>query len=241
MPAPFLSIIIPAFNEERRLPATLRRLSEFCAGLPFVAEVIVVVERSSDRTVEVARETAGEQGIFRVLPQADHRGKGRAVKIGMLEARGVLAVFTDADLSTPPEEILRFLDHMEDHPEIDVLIGDRKHPSSKVERQGPLRHRMGEVFNALVRGLTGLPFRDTQCGFKMFRAEAAQAIFSRLGTDGFAFDVEALLWAERLGLRVADLPVEWRDQPGSRLHVVRDSLRMAWDSFRLRARMGKRS
>jgi hypothetical protein len=144
----------------------------------------------------------------------------------------------DADLSVPLEEIEAFLDHFEAHPEDDVLLGSRQHAGSRVERrQSLLRQTMGKTFNCVLRSLSLLPYRDTQCGFKAFRAEAAREIFKLQAIDGFAFDVEVILLAQALGFRLRELPVRWLNSPESKVHIVRDSARMLLDAFTVRARV----
>jgi glycosyltransferase involved in cell wall biosynthesis len=232
---PALSIIIPAFHEERRLPSALERLAEFGATFGKAAEVLIVVERGSDRTLEIAREFAARHPQFAVIDNAEQRGKGHAVRTGMLRARGEVIFFMDADLSVPLAEVRKFLAHFAAHSEIDVLVGNRQHAESRITRaQSWVRRTMGQTFNRILRVVSAAPLRDTQCGFKAFRHAAAQAIFSRQKLDGFAFDVEVLLLANRLGLRVADLPVEWINSPESRVQLVRDSLGMLRDALRVR-------
>lgn len=233
--APALTLVIPAFREERRLPSALERLAEFCAALGESVEVLIVVEQGSDRTLEIAREFAARHPQFEAIDNGAQRGKGHAVRSGMLRARGGVIIYMDADLSVPLAEVPRFLTHFAAHPKIEVLVGNRQHAQSRITRaQSWLRRTMGQTFNRILRAAAVAPLRDTQCGFKAFRREASQAIFSRQKLDGFAFDVEVLLLAERLGLRVADLPVEWINSPESKVQLVRDSLRMLRDALRVR-------
>lgn len=236
---PTLSIVIPAYNESVRLPPTIRKLAEFAAGMAGGIEVLIVVERSTDGTLEIARETARQQGdfsdCFTIVGHDEQRGKGHAVRTGMLRARGEHVFYMDADLSVPLGETLAFLEYFRAHPEADVLAGNRQHARSKITRaQSWLRRSMGQTFNAILSSLAVADLRDTQCGFKAFRRAACQAIFSRQQLDGFAFDVEVLLLAQRLGFRTVDLPVEWINSPESKVHIARDSLRMLWDAVRVR-------
>jgi dolichyl-phosphate beta-glucosyltransferase len=201
-------------------------------------EVLIVVERSIDGTLELAREAASGLAGFHVIDNRVQRGKGYAVRSGMRQARGAIVFYMDADLSVPLEEIEGFLDHFEAHPEEDVLLGSRQHSGSRIERrQGCLREAMGKTFNRILRFLCRLPFRDTQCGFKAFRREAAREIFARQTIDGFAFDVEVLLLAQVLGYRIRELPVRWLNSPESKVHIVRDSLRMLRDALAVRRRI----
>lgn len=235
-PEPYLSIVIPAFNEAARLPASLRELGKYCSGLKFPYEVLVVVERSEDGTLELAGEAISKQANFEIIDNRVHRGKGFAVRTGMLRARGAHLFYMDADLSVPPDVIMQFIAHFERHPEVDVLAGNRQHPEARIlKRQNRFRQGMGQAFNRIIQRLSLMKLRDTQCGFKAFRRHAAREIFSRQKLDGFAFDVEVLLLAERLGLRVEDLPVQWKNSPESKVRIARDSLRMLADVIKVRS------
>lgn len=233
-----LSLVIPAWNEARRLPESLQRVREFLDAQALNAEVLVMVERSGDNTLAAARAAVAGDARFAVIDNQVHRGKGYAVRCGMLRARGDIVLFMDADLSTPLEEVTAFLAHLQQHPDTAVLIGSRAHASSQVERpQKVLRRNMGRFFNALVQALSVPGISDTQCGFKAFRRTAAQALFTRQTLDGFAFDVELLMLARALDLRVDVLPVRWRNSPDSSVHIVRDAWRMFRDVLRVRARV----
>ncbi len=232
---PHLSLVIPAFNEARRLPATMRRIAEYGDRFGCSVEVLVVVERSTDDTLALARGAAKGAGCFEVIDNEVQRGKGYAVRSGMLRARGEHVLYMDADLSVPLEDVVAFVEHFRAHPEVDVLVGNRQHAQSHIaRRQSWLRERMGRTFNRALRSLSLLELRDTQCGFKAFRAGAARRIFTRQRLDGFAFDVEVLLLADALGHRVADLPVRWVNSPESKVGMLRDSARMLADAVRVR-------
>jgi len=237
-PAPYLSIVIPAFNEVRRLPASLEKMAEFCELFTFPFEVLIVVEKSSDGTLELASMMTSKQENFHVIDNQVHRGKGYAVRSGMLRARGEFLFYMDTDLSVPLDEISVFLGYLENNPGVDLLVGNRQHPQSDIiKRQNWLRQKMGQTFNLILRSLSQVTLRDTQCGFKAFRARAAREIFSRQQLDGFAFDVEVLLLAKKLGFKSADLPVRWINSTESKVHIVSDSLRMFRDVIRLRRRL----
>ena len=237
--APFLSLVIPAYNEAQRLEACVRSLRGHLASANVPHEVVLVVERSTDGTLELARRLIAGQAAFRVIGNETQLGKGHAVRTGMLAARGEITFFMDADLSTPLEEITTFLAFLDAHPEVDVLIGNRAHAQSKIlKSQGLLRRTMGQMFNAILRAIAGIRVSDTQCGFKAFRRVAREAIFPRQKLNGFAFDVEVLLLAEKLGHRVADLPVRWMNSDGSKVHLLRDSFRMLRDALRVRRIVG---
>lgn len=234
-PDPSLSIVLPAYQEARRLPPTLERLAALGAELGLPWEVLLMVERGSDGTLEIAREFAAGHAGFVAVDSGVQRGKGFAVRSGMLRARGEIVFYMDADLSVPLAEVRPFLAHFAAQPEVAVLVGNRQHAGSRITRaQSWLRRTMGQTFNRVLQAAALAPVRDTQCGFKAFRREAAQAIFARQKLDGFAFDVEVLLLAERLGYRVADRPVEWINSPESKVQLVRDSLRMLGDALRVR-------
>ena len=241
--SPALSLVIPAFREVHRLPPSLSRVAEYCDALGLAAgyEVLVVIERSDDGTLETARETAAPFPHLQVIDNGPQRGKGYAVRSGMLHAKGQVVIFMDADLSTPLPEVARFLAYFAAHPEVDVLIGNRRHAGSKIGRaQGPIRRYLGALFSKLVRGRV-LPgaWTDTQCGFKAFRADAAREIFARQTLDGFSFDVEVLALAAGLGLRVADLPVEWHDADATRVRLWRDGWTMLRDLYQVRTRVAR--
>ena len=226
---------MPAYNEARRLPQTLDTLRDFFREFTRTYEVLIVVEQSRDGTLEIASGAARQQENFLAIDNGPQRGKGHAVRCGMLRARGDHVFYMDADLSVPVEEVAVFLAHFAEHPEVDVLLGNRQHGRSRiVRRQSALREGMGKSFNRLLQAFGLASLHDTQCGFKAFRRAAAQAIFSRQTLDGFAFDVEVLLLAERLGCKIADLPVEWRNSPDSRVRLARDSFAMLRDMLRVR-------
>lgn len=237
--APLVSLVIPAYNEAFRLEASVRALREYLGRVPWTHEVILVVERSTDGTLDVARRLLDGQAAFEIIGSEVHRGKGHAVRTGMLRARGDIAFFMDCDLSTPLVEIDRFLAHFDAHPEVAILIGNRQHEHSVIlKKQSIIRRTMGQCFNAILRRTAGIRLRDTQCGFKAFRRPAREAIFPLQRIDGFAFDVELLLLAEKLGFRVADLPVQWANAEGSKVHIIRDSFRMLMDALRIRRMHG---
>jgi dolichyl-phosphate beta-glucosyltransferase len=217
----------------------MRALGEYGRKSGEGIEVLIMVERSPDGTLEIARELAAEQAhsaiSFTVIDNGPQLGKGHAVRSGMLQARGGIVLYMDADLSVPLDEIAAFLRFFNAHPEVNVLVGNRQHAESRITRsQAWLRRSMGQTFNRVLSALALTEIRDTQCGFKAFRRAAAQAIFSRQRVNGFAFDVEVLMLAHRLGFIVRDLPVEWRNSPDSRVKIVRDSLRMLWDALMIR-------
>ena len=237
---PYLSIVVPAYNEALRLPPTLEKLAEFCRDFGRSYEVLVIVERSTDGTLEIAARFAAQQAHFQAVDNEVQRGKGYAVRSGMLRARGEYVFYMDADLSVPLAAVPEFLARFESAPRADVLLGNRQHAMSRItRRQTWLRRTMGQTFNRILKTCALASLHDTQCGFKAFRREAAREIFSRQTIDGFAFDVEVLLLAERLGYKIADLPVEWINSPESKVRIVRDSLAMLRDTLRVRRAVAK--
>lgn len=233
MAAPYLSVVIPAYNEEKRLPQTLDAVMSFLKKQPYASEVIVSDDGSEDRTVHLARACLGEFP-HQVLTVLQNRGKGHAVRQGMLAASGDYILFTDADLSTPIEEVSRFLALLEK--DQDVVIGSRALPDSQVEvRQNFLRETMGKVFNWVAQRWTFKGIHDSQCGFKCFRREAAQKLFALQKLDGFSFDVEVVYLAQKLGFRLQELPVIWRNSAQSRVQVLSDPFRMFLDVLKIRS------
>lgn len=228
-----LSIVIPAFDEERRLGPSLAAIRAWLTGKPFATEIIVVDDGSSDRTSAVAREGLTGFPGFRLIRLETNRGKGCAVRTGILASAGDIILFTDADLATPIEELDKFLPRLDEG--WDVVIGSRAIPGSDIRvRQARPRQAMGKFFNRLVRRFILKDFRDTQCGFKAFRRPAALDLFTRLKTSGFAFDVEVLVLARRLGYRIAEVPVVWRHSPPSRVRIVHSSWQMLKELWRIR-------
>ncbi len=216
-----LSIIIPAYNEEARLPSTLLEVTNYLAASEWrPAEVLVVDDGSNDRTVEIAHQYAQQGCPVRVLRNPGNRGKGFAVRHGMQEGVGDWLLFSDADLSTPIEEIEKLWDAVQGD-KAAVAIGSRALDRSLIGVHQPVfRERAGQVFNWVMQRSLGLPLRDTQCGFKLFRQDAARAVFERQKLDRFSFDAEALFLARKLGFRISEVPVRWNDVAGSKVSVA---------------------
>jgi len=231
-PAPELSIVIPAFNEQRRLPETLRRVRAYLEARRADAEVIVVDDGSRDATAALVEARRGEFPSLRLVSNGVNRGKGYSVRHGMREARGRIVLFTDADLSAPIEEADKLLAAMRDH---EVAIGSRRVDRSLIEvHQSPLRELAGIVYNFLVRAITGLRFVDTQCGFKAFLREPSRIIFEQQRIERFGFDPEILFLAKRHGLRAVEIPVRWAHDQQTRVNMVRDSLQMFGEVLSIR-------
>ena len=231
-PAGTLSIVVPAFNEEHRLPETLARLTEYLVSTPWQWEVRVVDDGSTDDTAAVVTACSSRMpGI--VLQRAPHRGKGAAVKAGLLASRAQYRFMCDADLSMPVHELARFLPP---HADADVVIGSREGATARRIGEPLRRHAAGRVFNAIVRTLLRLDIADTQCGFKLFTGRAAERILPHVRVEGWAFDLEALVVARAAGLRVVELPIEWHYRERSQVSLVRDSVAMLGEAVRIRAR-----
>jgi glycosyltransferase involved in cell wall biosynthesis len=228
---PFLSIIIPAYNEAGRLPASLRRINAFLSTLPFEAEVLVVENGSTDGTFDVIQSMQDEIHGLKVRHE-DTRGKGWAVKQGMLAASGEYRFICDADLSMPIEEITRFLPPALD--DIPIAIASREAPGAVRYDEPTSRHLIGRVFNWLVRVLLLHGLQDTQCGFKCFRADVAEQVFPLVTISGWTFDVEALFIARRMGYPVVEVPIPWYYDANSKVRVGRDALQMGADLLRIR-------
>ncbi len=230
-----LSVVIPTYNKADRIAATLEAVASHLAAKPYATEIVVVDDGSADRTAEAAREFFAGRGLGRVLRRERNLGKGASVKEGVLAASGELILFCDDDLSTPIAELDKAVTALEAG--ADVVVGSRAHPESEIRvRQRRPREWMGKAFNVLVRLFVLKGFRDTQCGFKAFRAAAAKDIFSRLRTPGFGFDVEVLVLARALGYRAVEIPVVWCDARPSRVRILRGSWGMARDLWRIRRR-----
>ncbi len=228
---PFLSIIIPAHNEEYRLPQTLQEVDRFLAQQAYTFEVLVIENGSIDRTLEIANSFAATFPYLRVIHE-DLKGKGRAVRRGVLEARGEYRFFCDVDFSMPVTEINRFLPPALEHTE--VAIASREAPGAVRYNEPAYRHLAGRVFNNLVR-LAALPgLQDTQCGFKCFHAPLAEEIFKRQTMMGWSFDVEVLFIAQRWGYKIVEVPIPWYHNSNSQVRMLNDSWRMARDILSIR-------
>ncbi|HEY3130745.1 MAG TPA: dolichyl-phosphate beta-glucosyltransferase [Acidobacteriota bacterium] len=215
---PELSVVIPAFNEETRLPTTLGRVKSYLDGQAIPFEVIVVDDGSQDKTLALAQQIHSGFRQLRILANVRNRGKGFSVRRGFLEARAALVLVTDADLSAPIEEYEKLRSALEGN---DGAIGSRALKQSDVyRRQSVFREWSGKIFNQVMRLLTGLKFQDTQCGFKLFRREPFTPVFAAQRTEGFAFDVEILYLAHKLGLRIVEVPVRWGNVEGTRVGLI---------------------
>lgn len=231
-----LSVIIPAYNEAERLPSTLKDAYTWLnKHLNHDFEILVVDDGSSDATCESVRQLMCDMPELSLLEQVKNQGKGAAVRRGMLAANGDIHVFMDADHSTHIREIERVFTSLKTHPQCEVIIASRQHPDSDIsQHQSWLREHMGKGFNLLMRLATGIDMPDTQCGFKAFTAKASQQIFSEQKLDGFSFDVEVLFLAARMDYQVAEIPVEWINEPNSKVRMLIDPLKMFIDILKIR-------
>jgi dolichyl-phosphate beta-glucosyltransferase len=235
---PNVSIVVPAYNEAARLGRSLGEMVSFLEAYQ-TAELLIVDDGSSDGTADAAERYLSEHCRFdwRVLRVAVNRGKGHAVRQGLLAARAPVALFSDADLSTPITELPKLVDLIYDG-QCDLAFGSRALDRRLVETRQPFyRDRAGRVFNATLRLATGLPFHDTQCGFKAFGMAVCRRILEAATVDGFGFDVELLFVAHRAGLRLQEVPVRWRHEEGSKVRLSRDGPRMLADIVTVRRRM----
>lgn len=219
-----LTVVVPAYNEEARLPRTLDRIRDYLDKAHPSSEIVVVDDGSSDRTAKVVRSLEAKIPEVRLVLNERNRGKGYSVRAGMLAARGEVSLFTDADLSAPIEEVEKLLVALRS---ADIAIGSRALDRSLIQvHESRPRELAGVLFNLIVRGTTGLPFKDTQCGFKAFRTDRTRVIFQEQTIEGFGFDPEILFLALRRGLRVVEVPVLWAHDSRTKVHMTRDSLRM---------------
>jgi glycosyltransferase involved in cell wall biosynthesis len=231
MKKPFLSIIIPAFNEAERLPETLRKINAYLSAQDFPTEIIVVENGSTDGTYTIAYDMQGEICCLTVLHE-NRRGKGWAIRQGMLKARGEYRFICDADLSMPIEEITNFMPSEE--LSAPIAIGSREALGAVRYDEPQYRHLIGRAFNWFVRILVLPGLNDTQCGFKLFREDAANAIFPQLTIFGWTFDVEALFIARKFGFKIVEIPIHWHHHPHSTVKVLRDSFQMGIDLLKIR-------
>lgn len=229
MSRPELSVVIPAFNEAERIGPTLHAVMAWLAASAIDAEVLVVDDGSHDHTVEVARAVAG----VTVIETWPNRGKGHAVRAGMLQASGRLRLFMDADGAVPISELPRLRERIERG--ADVAIGSRRAAGAASVVEAPWYRRLwSRLTNRVLRATLAPGIRDTQCGFKLFRAEAARTLFERTSTNGWGFDMEVLGWAKKLAYRVEEVPVTYTDDPRSKIHPLRDAVRVIRQFVRIR-------
>lgn len=228
----YLTVLIPAYNEEKRIGPTIERIISFLETKKYSWEILVVDDGSKDRTIEVAKE-AGKNKAIRVEKNPQNMGKGATIKNGMLSAKGKYRLFSDADLSTPIEELDKLLPYVEK--EFGAAIGSRALAESKLEVRQPFyREMMGRTFNLFVRALVIGNIKDTQCGFKLFKDEVAEKVFRAQKLQGFSFDVEILFLTKKFGYKIKEVPVRWIDSPASKVSPIKDSVKMFLDLIKIR-------
>jgi dolichyl-phosphate beta-glucosyltransferase len=231
--APKYSIVIPAYNESARLGAALEQVLAYVHARRWDAEVIVVNDGSHDNTAEIVRTFAQKDPALRLVENPGNHGKGYSVRHGMLNARGQIAIFSDADLSSPIEEASKLVGALEEG--ADIAIGSRwLRAETQTQRQPLYRQLFGRIFNLLLRVTLGLHFKDTQCGFKAFKQAAAQTIFPLQRIERWGFDPEILFLARKFGFKVGEVPVLWGHSGGTRIHPLVDGSRMFLDMLRIR-------
>ena len=230
---PSITIVIPAYNESARLGRTLDRILDFAYQEAWPAEIIVVDDGSTDQTAELVQAYTERNPIIRLLSNPGNRGKGYSVRNGILHANGEFILFTDADLSSPIEEAPKLFRALEDGS--DIAIGSRwVRPELQTQRQSVTRQILGRVFNGFLRLFLGLKFNDTQCGFKALRQPCAKAVFPLQKVEGWGFDPEILFLAQKMGFSIAEVPVLWAHDDGTRIHPLADGAKMIADMMRIR-------
>lgn len=232
---PAFTVVIPCYNEASRIGSTVRSALDYLSIESPSAELIVVNDGSTDSTAAIVRESLAAAKVqARLIENFPNRGKGAAVRSGLLAATKAIGLFFDADLSTPLSEIPKLIEPIANG-EVDVAFGSRALDRKLIGVHQPWRREQaGRVFNLIVRLATGMPFWDTQCGFKAFRLDVCRPVLEKAQTDGFAFDVELLFLAHRAGLRLREIPVRWNHAEGSKVRVVHDSLKMLREVIALR-------
>jgi len=231
-PIPYLSIVIPAYNEGKRIGTSLDRIADYLGAQAYTYEVLVVDDGSRDGTFGICRAFASKHGWLKALRCSVNRGKGHAIRMGVLAAEGEHILVCDADLATPIEEIAGFWRYLEEG--ADIVIASRPLRESRLlKRQPPYRELAGRIFNLLVRAVAVRGIHDTQCGFKLIRGKAAGSIFPLCSSNGFSFDIEVLHVAQKLGFRIKEVPVHWFHRQGSKVKLLRDGVRMLFDLLKI--------
>ncbi len=230
----FLSVVVPAFNEETRISGTIERIGSYLKENFAEYEIIIVDDGSTDGTAEVITDLGRKFGNIRLVRYPENAGKGYAIRKGVLSSQGDLLLISDADMSTPIEEVERLIPFI--HGGFDVVIGSRGlEESDIIVRQPWYRQNMGKIFNLIVRVLVIGGIRDTQCGFKLFKGDVSRTLFAKSRIDGFSFDVEILALAREAGYEIKEVPVKWVNSPNSKVRLMRDPIRMFLELFKIRA------
>ena len=238
-PPSSISIIIAAFNEEKRIIPSLLKIKEYLNKQNIPYEIIVVDDGSTDNTHTVVRDLIKDIPYLKVIHYAPNKGKGHALRTGVLASKGEIILLSDADLSTPIEELSKLLPLIYNH-KCDIAIGSRALALSEIVKKQPWwRQSMGKFFNKLVKALVIEDFKDTQCGFKVFRGDMARNLFKEAQIDRFAYDVEILAIGKKKGCKIVEAPVRWINSPESKVNPVKDSLQMLGDLLKIRMTIGK--
>ena len=235
-----LAIVIPMYNETARMASSLPQLKSYFAGQSYEYEYVIVDDGSTDQTAKMARELLSDEKHVRVLEERPNRGKGHAVKVGMLAANAPVVLFCDADLSTPPSELEKFWPWLDKG--YDVVIGSRKMAGANITRHQPAwRENLGKVFTLLTNLIATKNISDVTCGFKCFKRDAAQVLFSRSVIDDWSFDAEVLFIAQQRKLKIKEVPVTWHDQAGTKVRLLKDASRslIGLAKIRLNSASGK--
>jgi dolichyl-phosphate beta-glucosyltransferase len=233
-----ISIVVAAYNEEKRIRKSLLRVKEYLTGQDMDYEIIVVDDGSTDRTSKVLKESNSDIPHLKIISYKENKGKGYALRKGVLASKGEIVLLTDADLSTPIEELSRLLPLIYDN-ECDIAIGSRALALSEIIKKQPWwRQSMGKLFNKIVKILVLDDFSDTQCGFKIFSGDVARDLFREARIDRFAYDVEILALAKKKGYRISEAPIKWINSPESKVNPIRDSFQMFFDLLRIRSTVG---
>jgi len=228
----FISVIIPAYNEEARIVATFRKIKSYLNRQNYSHEIIIVDDGSDDRTGELVKGLIKNDNQISYLRNLRNMGKGYSVKCGVLKARGDYIMFSDADLSVPIEEIEKLFKWLREG--FHIAIGSRGLPESKIiVRQFWVRQVMGKIFNFLIRRIAVRDIRDTQCGFKCFKKGVADRLFQNQKLNGFSFDVEILYLAQKAGYRIKEVPIVWSNSTGTKVHIIKDAIKMFFDLIRI--------
>jgi dolichyl-phosphate beta-glucosyltransferase len=230
----YISVVLPAYNEQMRIPDTIERIGNFLKDNFAVSEIIVVDDGSTDNTASVVTDIGRKFGNVRLIQYAKNAGKGHAIREGVLSSCGNLLLISDADMSTPIEEVEGLIPFI--HAGFDIVIGSRGLEESNITvRQPWYRQNMGKIFNLLVRVLVIGGIKDTQCGFKLFKGDVARVLFAKSRISGFTFDVEILALAKKGGYTLKEVPVRWSNSPHSKVKLIRDPLKMFFELFKIRA------
>jgi dolichyl-phosphate beta-glucosyltransferase len=231
---PRLAVVVPAYNEQDRISPTLQRLSEYLGAQSYTWKVVVVSDGSRDGTAKIVQDFAGGHPNFELVDSQPNRGKGFVVRKGMLETEAEWLLFSDADLAAPIEEVEKLWKAVDEG--APIAIGSRPLKESNLEiRQPWYREMAGRSFNLAVQLMAVKGIKDTQCGFKLFRQDVARDVFSRCKLDGFGFDFESLMIARDLGYKIAEVPIRWSHQEGSKVNMLRDGVKMLGELVKLRA------